>query len=526
MIEIGTKDLTLEDVRAVVMGGAAVSLPQSVIDRADQGLALLRELSTDRVIYGVNTGFGPMAAYAVSTERSRELQYNLIRSHALGTGAPLSAELARPIVLARLSSLAAGQSGVGPELLQFLAGLLNSGVMPLIPEHGGVGASGDLVQLAHLALLTIGEGEAYHNGGRIAAFDALKAAGIAPSPILLREGLAMVNGTSAMTGIGLMCYFHMENLLHWSLLAGCLLQEIVEAYEDSYSSELNAVKRHGGQQRVAALMRAVLDGSKRPRLREHHLKSPVEGEPRYAEKVQDVYSIRCLPQILGPALESLMRAGDVLIGEFNSVSDNPVLDLQKREIYHGGNFHGEYVAEEVDRLKISAAKVSMLLERQLNFLLNDRINQQFEPFLNLGTKGINLGLQGMQFTATSTTAENQSLGFPASLHSIPSNKDNQDIVSMGSNAALLLWRVIGNAEEVLGMTMVAVAQAVDALDIAEVIAPTTRKAYDLVRSEVSVVREDSLTSGALAGLIERLREMPARELSPSSFELLSPSQNE
>ncbi|MEJ0079442.1 MAG: aromatic amino acid ammonia-lyase [Puia sp.] len=246
-----------------------------------------------------------------------------------------------------------------------------------------------------------------------------------------------------MTGIGLVNIFLAKKLLAWSVMFSSMTNEIVEAYDDHYSKELNIVKHHTGQNYVAAMMRGMLKDSKMIHSRTEHLYNPANIEHDvFEDKVQEYYSLRCVTQILGPVYDTIEHAERILIEELNSVNDNPVIDHQNRNIFHGGNFHGDYVSLEMDKLKIAITKLSMLSERQLNYLLNDKLNQILPPFVNLGVLGFNFGMQGMQFTAVSTVAENQTLSYPMYVHSIPNNNDNQDIVSMGCNAALLTQKVI------------------------------------------------------------------------------------
>jgi len=345
-----------------------------------------------------------------------------------------------------------------------------------------VGASGDLVQLAHLALVLIGEGEVVYEETMQPAEKVFRALNIKPLTIYMREGLAILNGTSAMTGIGLVNIIEAKKLLEWSVTLSAMTNEVVEAFDDHYSYELNVVKRHAGQNQIAAMEREMLKDSKMIRSRSQHLyKAENINQEVFEDKVQEYYSLRCVSQILGPIYDTIMSAEEVLLNELNSVNDNPVIDFENENIFHGGNFHGDYVSLEMDKLKVATTKLSMLAERQLNYLLNDKLNQKFPPFVNLGVLGFNFGIQGMQFSATSTVAENQTLSFPMYVHSIPNNNDNQDIVSMGCNAANITKRVIDNSFEVLAIQMVAVLQAVDFLECTSRLSSYTLRVYNEVR---------------------------------------------
>lgn len=448
-----------------------------------------------------------MAQYRVSEEQLNQLQYNLIRSHASGGGNWLPDQYVRAIMLNRMNTLCLGGSGVSLGVVEQLNVFIENGIYPYIPEHGSVGASGDLVQLAHLALALIGEGEANYKGDKRQVTDVFSELKIVPVQLQLRDGLALMNGTSCMSGIGLLNVIYATRLIKWAVLIGAVINEIVRSYDDSYSEFLNRAKRHKGQREIAAAMRRCLETSKMVRKREDRLFKNIQkvgnGEP-IKEKVQEYYSFRCIPQILGPILETVNNAEEILIDEVNSTNDNPVVDLENQHVYHGGNFHGDYVALEMDKVKIAIAKLSMLCERQLNYLLNDKLNNIFPPFMNLGKLGINFGVQGMQFTATSTTAENQTLSYPMYLHSIPNNNDNQDVVSMGTNAALLTKKVIDNTFQVMAIECVAIAQGIDFLKCTKEISVAGRRFHKLIRKFVPMFKDDQPRSAQVAELMDYL----------------------
>ena len=431
-----------------------------------------------------------MAQYRIKDEDRIQLQYNLIRSHSSGTGNPLNARFVKASILARLNTLSRGFSGVHPSVIHLMKELINREITPLIFEHGGVGASGDLVQLAHLALVLIGEGEVFYKGQRRATADVFKLENLQPIDVEIREGLALMNGTSVMTGIGVVNIHNANKLLDWSIKCSCAINEIVKAYDDHFSEELNATKLHSGQREVAKRMRQNLIGSTLIRKREDHLYSGGNNEDIFKEKVQEYYSLRCVPQILGAVLDTIDNAAKVLENEFNSANDNPIIDFENKHVYHGGNFHGGYISLEMDKLKIVITKLTMLAERQLNYLLNSKINEILPPFVNLGTLGFNFGMQGVQFTATSTTAESQMLSNPMYIHSIPNNNDNQDIVSMGTNAAVITAKVIENAFEVLSVEIITIVQAIDYLEQSDKISPTTKKIYDDIRNIIPEFKQD------------------------------------
>jgi histidine ammonia-lyase len=490
MILVGEKRLTTDDFSRLLYSGEQVQLSANALEKVGLSYAFLKDYSKDKVIYGINTGLGPMAQYKITESDQQQLQYNLIRSHSSGSGDPFPEELSRATMLARLSGLMIGSSGIHPEAVELIALLLNKKISSCIFERGGVGASGDLVQLAHLALNLIGEGEVWVNGSLQSAKTIFQQENIKPLSIYLREGLALMNGTSAMTGVGMVNIIHAKKLLNIAVMLSSITNELMKAFDDHFSIELNRVKLHHGQQKIAQGMRSFLQDSKLIRQRPDHLYHKKIEEAVFTDKVQEYYSLRCVPQILGPVYDTLAYTEKILEDEVNSVNDNPIIDHVGENVYHGGNFHGDYVALEMDKLKIVVTKLCMLSERQLNYLLNDKLNQKLPPFINLGTLGLNFGMQGMQFTATSTTAENQTLSYPMYLHSISNNNDNQDIVSMGCNAALMTRKVIDNTFDVLAIQTISLMQAIDYLKCHSRLSSATHAMYDEVRTVIPSFSED------------------------------------
>lgn len=497
--------LQTHEIRAIVEGGEKIQLSDEIKCNVNNCFNFLESFSKDKVIYGINTGFGPMAQWRIDDDRLNELQYNIIRSHSTGAGEPLPVICVRAAMLARLMTFLQAHSGVNIQTCELLVEFLNRGIYPVIPQHGSVGASGDLVQLAHIALALIGEGEVFYEGKRRDTAEVFAELGIEPLKMYVREGLAVTNGTAVMTGIGFINLFDAKRLLDWSLKASVLMNEIASSYDDLMSEVLNGVKHHAGQQTVAAKMRVMAEGSKMLLNREEELYHKSE-EDVFEHKVQPYYSLRCIPQILGPVWDTIENVEKVIVNELNSADDNPIVDPQNQTVIHGGNFHGDYVSFEMDKLKIAVTKMTMLAERQMNYLFHDRINGILPPFVNLGVLGLNYGLQASQFTATSTTAECQTLSNPMYVHSIPNNNDNQDIVSMGTNSALICQRVIDNSYQVMAIHMMALVQAVDCLKIADKLAPTTRELYDKVRAIVPAFVEDTPKYKEIAAVIELLKK--------------------
>ena len=483
--------LSLQKIKEILYGGKNLTISSSTFDEIQKSYDFLDKFSRERIIYGINTGFGPMAQYRVSESDRTQLQYNIIRSHSTGAGDPLPNIYVKAAMIARTGTFMQAESGVHPDVVKLLIEFINRGIVPFIPEHGSVGASGDLVQLAHMALTLIGEGKVNYEGKWQPAGEVMKKNGLKPFEIHIREGLSITNGTSFMTGIGLINLIQSQQLLHWALIASVMVNEIVSSFDDLMNERLNEVRRQDGQHKVARMMREIAKGSQCMLKRENELYKPTN-EKIFTHKVQPYYSLRCIPQILGPVLEEIENTERILVNEVNSACDNPIVDYKTQNVYHGGNFHGDYVSFEMDKLKIAVTKMTMTMERQMNYLFNDHINDGIlPPFVNLGVLGLNYGLQASQFTATSTTAECQTLSNPMYVHSIPNNNDNQDIVSMGTNSALIAKRVVENAYQVMAIHFMAIVQAVDYLKIQNKLAPATKVIYDEIRAFFPVFRDDN-----------------------------------
>lgn len=501
--------ISLKSIEDCLFNGTRIDLAELPMDKVQECYDFLKDFAAKKIIYGINTGFGPMAQWRVDDKYLTDLQYNIIRSHSTGAGEPLPDIYVKASMIARLGTFLQARSGVHPDLVRLLVEMINRGIYPFIPQHGSVGASGDLVQLAHMALCMIGEGKVHYHGEWRPSAEVLAENGLEPFRIHIREGLSISNGTSFMTGIGLVNQHYADILLDWATLASVMMNEIASSFDDLMSEELNEVRRHEGQQIIAARMRRLAEGSRCLEKREHELyDSGHEGTRTFNHKVQAYYSLRCSPQILGPIYETYANASRELEEEVNSACDNPIVDPVSKNVYHGGNFHGDYISLEEDKVKIATVRLAMTAERQLNYLFHDRINGILPPFLNMGTLGLNYGMQACQFTATSTTAECQTLAMPNYVHSIPNNNDNQDIVSMGTNSALLTKRVIDNAYQVFSIHFIALAQAVDCLSIADKLAPTSKKIYSEIRDIAPKFVEDKPFYEQIAKVEEYLREKP------------------
>ncbi|MBQ9411431.1 MAG: aromatic amino acid lyase [Bacteroidales bacterium] len=499
------KYFSIDSVYKVVFEGKELVIDPKALREVERCYEFLRQFHKDKVIYGINTGFGPMAQWRVDDAYLKDLQYNIIRSHSTGAGEPLDDVSVRAAMVARVGTFLQARSGIHPDVVKLLTEFINRGIYPFIPRHGSVGASGDLVQLAHMALTLIGEGEVHYKGEWRPSADVMADCGLKPMEIHIREGLSAVNGTSVMTGVSIVNQRLASALLDWATLAAVWMNEIAGSYDDFMAKPLNECRRQEGQQVISARLRELASDSSLLSKREIELYNGGHKETVFEKKVQAYYSLRCTPQILGPIYDTLATAAEVLENELNSACDNPIVDPDTQYVYHGGNFHGDYISLEEDKVKIALVRLTMLTERQLNYLFHDRINGILPPFLNMGTLGLNYGMQACQFTATSTTAESQTLAMPNYVHSIPNNNDNQDIVSMGTNSALLCRQVIENAFQVMAIHYIALAQATDCLGIKDGLCSASRRAYDMVRAIQPVILEDTPFYKEISKVIELLK---------------------
>lgn len=491
-IELDGASLTLEQLWQIVDSPHVQVRVRKSADAIRKSHEFLLNKARTTVIYGVNTGFGPMATRIVEINKLEELQYNLVRSHASGAGDPLPEPFVLGAMIVRLNTLARGTSGVSLGLIRQLELLINHRIIPVVPEHGSVGTSGDLVQLAHIALVLIGEGHVFYKGKKEKTQKIFKKLGISPYKLKIKEGLALINGTSVMTGIASLLLRDAERIAASSLRLGALSLEVIGAYDDSICETIHAFRPHRGQILSAAILRKYTKGSTRLRKRyEGKTLEPKDGET-YAipRAIQDVYSFRCIPQIVGPLLDTISFAREVLSVEINAATDNPLISVATEEFLHGGNFHGDYIATMVDQLKIPIVKSSLLSERRTNYLLDEKVNGAFSPFLNLNTPGLTLALQGLQFVATSTAAQNQSLAYPHSNHTISTNGSNQDVVSMGTDASLFLKKVIDNTFIVMAIELLSLLQAVDVVGGSTTFSQSNRKFYDAARELSLPVKKD------------------------------------
>ncbi len=459
-------DLSIEEIVSIGRGEKKVEMETRALKRCEASRTFLEEeISKQRVIYGVNTSFGPMCNKIIDHNHIETLQTNLIRSHAAGLGEPLKPEIARAVFAVRLNTLVKGYAGVRIELLELLKNMINSGIAPWIPECGSVGASGDLVHLAHMSLAIIGEGNVWYEGEVVPAEQALQKCELQSLKLSYKEGLALINGTAAMTAIAAFAIHDAVKSLDIACLNAAFAIEIFGGIDDAFDRHLHAVKPHPGQVWVADRIRCLYKGSGNITLRENMheiIRSKQKGDEQVFEtdiNVQDVYSIRCTPQILAPVQEAIEFASATVMREANSSNDNPIIIPEKRKIIHGGNFHGQSISFAMDMLAIAVSTMCNLSERRLNKLLDRNLNEGLPEHLIPGTVGLTMGFMGAQYLSTSTTAENRQMAAPMSTNTISCNASNQDVVSMGTVSARRTYRMLQNASYVLTMETLADMQA-------------------------------------------------------------------
>ena len=464
-VTLNGETLTVGDIAAIGRGTKSVDLDPRAIERCQSSRDFLEKaVAEKKVIYGVNTSYGPMCNKIVNDRDIETLQHNLLLSHAAGLGEPLAPHLARATMAVRLNTLAKGYSGVRIELLELMRDLLNAGIAPYIPECGSVGASGDLVHLAHMALSLLGLGRVFFQGKEMEAAEALAQCGLAPQKLACKEGLALINGTSAMTAIAAVALSEADKLCRLACVNAALAVEIFGGISDAFDPDLHRLKPHPGQmaiaQTIAGLCRGTGNLTRRDELH-HRIRAEENGASVFETSVtvQDVYSLRCTPQVLAPVREAIDAAVRTIEIEANSSNDNPLIIPESGKILHGGNFHGQSVAFAMDSLCLALSTLCNLSERRLNKLLDKGLNEGLPEHLIPGQVGLTMGFMGAQYLATSTTAENRNLAAPMSVNSISCNAANQDVVSMGTVAARKALRVVENAKHVLTLETLADLQA-------------------------------------------------------------------
>ena len=437
--------LTLDALVSVARHGAEVVISDDAAVKVNHARAFVDRLIRDKkVVYGITTGFGKFSDVVISEEETEDLQTNLIMSHACGIGAPLSEEIVRAVMVLRLNNLAKGHSGIRLSTLETLAEMLNKNVHPVIPEKGSLGASGDLAPLSHMVLVMLGMGEAFYDGRRVSGEAAMQAAGIPVIALQAKEGLALINGTQVMTAIGALTAYDAHRVMRLSDVAGALTMEALNGITDAFDERMHALRPHLGQMVTAENLLKLLKGS---------ACTTRQGEIR----VQDAYTLRCMPQVHGASKDALRYVIEHLEIEMNAVTDNPILFPDTGEAYSGGNFHGQPMALAFDFLAIALAEMANISERRIERLVNPQLSG-LPAFLTVHG-GLHSGFMIAQYAAAALVSENKVLAHPASVDSIPSSANQEDHVSMGTIAARKARDILYNVEHVLAIELICAAQA-------------------------------------------------------------------
>jgi len=441
--------IPLASLRQVYLQKPAVQIDDSVWTRVvESSDAVLRIVASGDPAYGINTGFGLLAQCRIPDEQLGTLQRNLVLSHNAGVGDYLDERVTRLIVFLKITSLLQGYSGVRRELIEALLALLDHDIVPCIPAKGSVGASGDLAPLAHLAATLLGEGNVRYSGNTVRAREALSAAGIEPIELGPKEGLALLNGTQVSTALALAGLFEAEHLFAAAVVAGAMSVDSLKGSVVPFDDRIHQLRKQRGQRQVAAVYRKLLEGSS------------ILTDHADCGKVQDPYSLRCQPQVMGACLDSLAHAANVLEREANAVTDNPLVFADEPEVLSGGNFHAEPVAFAADALALAIAETGSLAERRIALLVDPHMNGELPAFL-VEDSGLNSGFMIAQVTAAALVSENKSLAHPASVDSIPTSANQEDHVSMATYAARRLLTMTANATSVVSIELLAACQAID-----------------------------------------------------------------
>jgi histidine ammonia-lyase len=504
MLSISGENLTVDDVVAVARRGEVVGLDPSALPRVERARAAVERLVAEgQIAYGITTGFGRFKDKLIPPEQTAQLQRNLVRSHAAGAGPELDEATVRAMLLVRANTLALGHSGVRPVIIQRLIDLLNRGVHPCIPSQGSLGASGDLAPLAHLTLVLIGEGEAMFKGQRLPGGEALAQAGLEPVALQAKEGLALLNGTSMMVGMGALLVRRAINLLLTADVAACLSLEALHGTDRAFDARVHAARPHPRQMDCAAFLRRILQGSQLLR-------------PLTATDVQDPYTLRCVPQVHGAVRDAIAYTQWVINIELNAANDNPLIFVEgegaeeRIDVISAGNFHGEPIALAMDYAKIGLTDLGNMSERRVNRLVDADSNGGVLPMFLTEHGGLESGFMIAQYTAAALASENKVLAHPASADSIPSSANVEDHVSMGAIATRQVGQILAHVETIVAIELLCAAQAVDLRrritgQADARLGQGTGVAYDLIRARVPFQEHDA----PLAPQMESVRQLVA-----------------
>jgi histidine ammonia-lyase len=486
------KRLALAQLRAVWRGEQGISIDAADYARIDASAETVQKaLATGGALYGINTGFGKLASTRIGADKLEQLQRNLVLSHAVGVGSALDAPIVRLALAIKIVTLAQGRSGVRRIVVDALHKLLQSGALPVIPSQGSVGASGDLAPLAHMSCALIGEGEVGLKGQRMAARDALKRIGLEPLTLGPKEGLALLNGTQISTALALDALFRAQDVFEAALVAGALSTDALKGTDAPFDPRIHEARGHKGQIEVAARLRALMDGSA---IRESHRSAEVD------QRVQDPYSLRCQPQVMGACLDVLNAAAATLEIEANAVTDNPLVFAEDGAVLSGGNFHAEPVAFAADMIAMATSEIASISERRIALLIDPALSGL--PAFLTSDGGLNSGFMILHVTAAALVSENKTLAHPASVDSLPTSANQEDHVSMATFAARKAGDIAKNAAHVIAIELLAAAQGVD-FHAPLTTSPTLQRAHAQVRAVSARLDQDR----ALASDIARVREL-------------------
>jgi histidine ammonia-lyase len=476
-VTITGNDLTLDELIMVARENYVVEISKEAGEKVIQSRAYVEKLIKDgKVVYGITTGFGKFSNIVITSDQVELLQESLIRSHACGVGNHFPEDIVRAIMLLRLNASVKGYSGIRLETLNTLTEMLNKKVHPAIPEKGSLGSSGDLAPLSHMVLVLMGEGEAYYDGKLMSGAEAMALAGITPVRLTSKEGLALINGTQVLTAVGALATYEAINLMKTADISAALTFEALRGITDVFDDKIHAVRNHSGQIDCARNLAKILQGSGL---------TTKEGEV----KVQDSYSLRCLPQIHGASKDAIDYVLDKVNKEMNAATDNPLIFAEDGQVISCGNFHGQPMALAFDFLGIALAELANSSERRIERLVNPSLSEL--PAFLTEKGGVNSGFMIVQYTAAALVSENKILAHPASVDSIPSSGNQEDHVSMGTIAARKAYEILKNARTVIAIEMMTAAQAVEFTDPNK-LAKGTKEAYRLIRAQIPRLKEDRI----------------------------------
>ncbi|MDA3838560.1 MAG: histidine ammonia-lyase [Candidatus Delongbacteria bacterium] len=485
--------LDLEKYSKIVFGDEKVVVSKDSIKNIEKCRKIIEDIVDHSYVkYGINTGFGKFSNVVIDKKNTITLQKNIILSHAVGVGDPLSIEIAKGVMLLKLNSFLPGNSGVRYIVADTLVQMINKNVIPYIPEKGSVGASGDLAPLAHMALVMTGQGKAFYNGKLISGKKAMKAADITPLELQEKEGLAILNGTQVMTAIAAVGLVRIENILKCADITGAMSLEALRGTISAFDLRVQNVRPHPGQKKTAQNFISMLKDSK---ILDSHKK---------CNKVQDAYSLRCIPQVHGAIKDTYAHVNKVVLTEMNSITDNPLVFEQDNDVISGGNFHGEPIAFVMDFMSIALSELASISERRIEYMLDPATNDGLPAFL-VSKGGLNSGHMMTQVTAASLVSENKVLSHPASVDSIPTSSNKEDHVSMGTHAARKMLTILENVTTVISIELLCAAQALDYRDPSQS-AKAIKNVYDEIRKSISFMKKDRLIHTDIMKMLKLVKE--------------------